>query len=323
MKKYNYKYLIGFIMGILLCASSAYAAIMYTSNMISYDHTTSNLTSNNVQAAIDELATRYNISAPCPSDKVCGNLKSTLALGDYVSYTPKKNSYTTLTAKTGYGSEQTIYPRELNLWRVISLNQDGSVDIISVNVSSTKIYFQGQIGYQNFVGYLNELASQYENSTYTVGSRHFGYDNQTEYITDTTYFVIPAPWPCSTGGTCSPGPNDNEISGGGDTGYLKDYNQVGNVLGTRLANVVGTTTAANYWVASRYYDYSSSYYFGWTGRVMSGSDGFLSNGHIHYCISSSGYSTGGSSNSLRPIVTLRSGLSYYGLGTEDNPMEIQ
>ena len=155
MKKYNYKYLIGFIIGILLSGGSVYAGIMYSSNIISYNHASSTLTSNNVQAAIDELAAKTSNVTSCPSGKLCLAKKSTLALGDYVIYTPNKTSYTTDTAYTGYTSTQTINPSELTLWRVISLNQDGTVDIISEYVSSVEIYFNGLTGYKNFVGYLN------------------------------------------------------------------------------------------------------------------------------------------------------------------------
>ena len=92
--------------------------------------------------------------------------------------TPTKSSYTTDRAKTGYTESQTINPQELDLWRVISINGAGTVDVISEDVSSTEVYFQGLIGYQNLVGYLNVLASQYENSKYTKGSRHFGYNDK-------------------------------------------------------------------------------------------------------------------------------------------------
>ena len=39
--------------------------------------------------------------------------------------TPTKSSYTTDKSKTGYSSTQTINPQELNLWRVIKINNDG------------------------------------------------------------------------------------------------------------------------------------------------------------------------------------------------------
>ena len=323
MKRYNYKLIIGFILGIILFGGVVYSEILYNSNIVHYDNSNGTLTSSNVQAAIDELATRYAAVSSCPSDKVCIAKKSTLALGDYVSYTPSKTSYTTDTNMTGYTSTQTINPSELNLWRVISLNGNGTVDIISEHVSSVKVYFNGQTGYQNFVGYLNVLAKQYETTGVTVESRHFGYNGQTEYITDTTYFVNPAPWTCYTGSTsssCNPKPQDYEAYGGGDELYKSDYDLINTVLGTRVAtNPSGTATY--YWMASRYYHYNSSTRYYWYGRSVF-TDGSSGNYDLYYYNSSS-FNTNYGGNALRPIVTLKSGLSYSGVGTEEFPMEIQ
>ena len=313
--KKNYKLIIGLIIGFIFSSSIAYASYMGRANQLSYDPSNNWLKSTNVQDALDELYKQKG----CPMGYVCYQKKSTLALGDYISYTPSKTSYTTDTSKTGYTSTQTINPSELNLWRVISLNTDGTVDIIGEHVSSTSVTFRGQTGYQNLVGYLNVLAKQYETTGVTVGSRHFGYNGQTEYITDTTYFVNPAPWTCNTGSTCNPKPQDYEAYGGGDTLYQLDYDLINTVLGTRVAtNPSGTATS--YWMASRFYSYSSSTSYYWSGRYV------YTNGGSSY---SSLYSYNGSSYTfslsyaLRPIVTLKLGLSYYGVGNKEYPMVIQ
>ena len=235
-----------------------------------------------------------------------------ISLGSYVKMTPTKSSYTTDTSKTGYTEAETINPQELNLWRVISLNDDGTVDVVSEHISSTAIYFRGQTGYLNLVGYLNELAKQYENSTYTKGSRAFGYNGQTEYITDISKFTTTAPWTCSTGESCSP----VESQGGGDELYTKDYNLVKSVLGTAVASKPNGT---NYycWMASRHYYYSSAARYDLDGRrVGEAGDGYLSTLYYYDSSSFSSYSNNGS---LRPILTLKSGLKYSGIGTEDKP----
>ena len=310
-KSYNYKILVGLVIGIFLSVTGVYAATTYVGNGVdlTYDNSKSGLSSTNVQDALDEL---YGKS--CPDGYVCLKKKNTLALGDYVKMTPTKSSYTTDASKTGYTSTQTINPQELNLWRVIKLNDDGTVEMISEHVSSVAVYFRGQTGYQNLVGYLNVLASQYENSAYTKGSRYFGYNGQTEYITDTSKFTNPAPWTSSTGsGTV-------ESQGGGDTLYTTDYNLINTVLGTRVAAKPGGSSAS-YWIASRYYNYSSSTTYRWSGRIVS-SSGSTSYSYL-YSYKGSSFSTNGSSISLRPIVVLKSGLQYEGVGTEDYPMEIK
>ena len=264
----------------------------------SYDNSKTGLNCSDVQCAIDALAE---------------NVSGMISLGDYVSLTPTKSSYSTDTTMTGYTSSQTINPKELNLWRVIRINDDGTVEMISEHVSSVAVYFSGQTGYQNLVGYLNVLASQYENSTYTKGSRYFGYNGQTEYVTDTSKFKKPAPWTSSTGSSTV------ESQGGGDTLYTTDYNLINTVLGTRVATKPGGSSAT-YWMASRYYFYHSSTDYHWRGRRVSTSVS-LDNCSLYYYNSSS-FRARNYSASLRPIVVLKSGLKYYGVGTEDYPMEI-
>ena len=309
-KGYNYKLLMGVILGILLSVVGVKAAsYLGSGSELVYDNSSSGLSSVNVQNALDEVYSKI-----CPDNYVCLKKKSTLALGDYVQMTPTKSSYTTDTSKTGYTSTQTINPQELNLWRVIKINDDGTVEMISEHVSSTAVYFQGQTGYQNLVGYLNVLASQYENSTYTKGSRYFGYNGQTEYITDTSKFVNPAPWTSSTGSSTV------ESQGGGDTLYVTDSNLVHTVLATKVATKPNRASGSSYWMASRDYYYYSSTSYGWYGNSVDASG--ANNINYLYRYSSSSFNSGSNSYSLRPIVVLKSGLKYYGVGTEDYPMEI-
>ncbi len=303
--KNNLIVVIGFIIGIIISATGVYAAtIIGKGSDLTYSNTSSGLSSTNIQGSLDELyKCKENLN--CPEGKIC--VKNNLKLGDYVKMTPTKSSYTTDTSKTGYSSNQTINPQELNLWRVISINNDGTVDIISEYVSSTVIYFQGLTGYQNLVGYLNVLASQYENSTYTKGSRHFGYNGQTEYITDTSKFTNSPPWACSTGGSCNP----VESQGGGDELYEKDYNLVRNVSGIVRAGLKESPDeSVDYWIATRYYRYDSDYYYYYGGRHVEGG-GFVNN--------YSPLSQHEIGHPIRPIVTLKFGLKYTGSGTEKDP----
>lgn len=229
-----------------------------------------------------------------------------LSLGDYVKYTPAKNTYSTDPTMTGYSSSQTIYPNELNTWRVLRINNDKTIDIISEYVSSTEVYFANLTGYKNLVGYLNVLASQYETPGITVGSRHFGYAGQTEYI---TYIDIYEPWSCSTGDS---GCDTVEEEGGGDELFYVDFDQVYDVLGTRVAYKVGTTQPIKYWIASRLYLYGADGYFmdRYIDEYGDNYDSHLSDEHEHWY-------------SLRPIVTLKSGLRYAGEGTSTNPWQIE
>ena len=235
--------------------------------------------------------------------------------GDYVKMTPTSTSYTITTAMTGYDTDQTINPSELNLWRVISINSDGTMDLVSEYVSSTNVYFQGKTGYQNFISSLNQIASQYTNSKYTTASRHMGYNGQTGTITDTSALdSTTAPWTSSTSSSTS---MSDESKGGGDREYQKDFNLVKSVLGTAVANKVGTTEAAPYWLASRKYSYNSSTVWYFSGRGI-GTGGVLGGSSL-YVYRSGSLLTYRYSRAVRPIITLKSGLTPSGSGTSSSP----
>ncbi len=235
-------------------------------------------------------------------------------LGDYVRMTPTSTNYTITTAMTGYDSNQTINPSELNLWRVISLNVDGTMDLVSEYTSSTDVYFKGKTGYQNLVSSLNQIASQYTNSKYTTASRHMGYNGQTGTITDTSALdSTTAPWGSSTSETTSA---SDEAKGAGDQGYQKDYDLLKKALGTTVANKAGTTTAKSYWLASRYFYYSSTKW-DFIDRAVN-TNGGLDGSNLYYYNSSS-FATDSDSAAIRPIITLKSGLTPSGSGTGEDP----
>lgn len=59
IKNFSKKYLIGFIIsGILFASISVYAVVTFPSNDVTYDNSSSGLSSTNVKEAIDEL---YNL----------------------------------------------------------------------------------------------------------------------------------------------------------------------------------------------------------------------------------------------------------------------
>ncbi len=226
-----------------------------------------------------------------------------VAIGDYVSYVPSKKNYKIAKDLTGHSSEQAINPSELNLWRVIRKNENGTVDIVSEYVSSVEVYFNGKIGYEKSIGVLNTIAEQYETNGITTASRHMGYNSQTETITVSD--ATTAPWNTSTDSTNSPNGRSREKAGGGDTGYLIDYDLVNAAIGTVSANRVGTTTSTTYWLASRRYGFDSSE---WRYDIRTISNDLIGSRYIYYH-NSSGWHVGLFGHSIRPIVTLSNGVT--------------
>ena len=303
---------IGFCIALgLWIGFAAPGGYLYASSDTGYDNTNSGMSSDNVQDALDEL---YQCAE---------NQRLTLSVGDVVQMTPTLSSYTTEPKYTGYDTPETINPQELNLWRVIRVNDDGTYDSVSEYVSSTNVTFQGKTGYQSFVYYLNVLASKYENTKYTVDSRYMGYNGQTLFITDTSYIdgtstKASTEWTSSTSGTPA-----EEYLGRGDELYQTDYDLVkaaygGTDVSYAKANKVGTSTATEYWLGSRFYSYHSKYnnfYFSCRFVNLIGrADDFS----LRYYGSGS-WNANSNSHALRPIITLRSGLRGTGSGTVSDP----
>ena len=315
MTKKDKKQIITAILAFIICflVTGVGASILITSREVSYRNNTSGLDSETVQDAIDELYINN-----CQDTSGGTSFK----VGDYVEMTPSISSYTVEPKYTGYSdATQTINPKELKLWRVIRVNSDGTYDAVSEYVSSTNVTFKGKIGYQSFIYYLNVLASKYENPKYTVGSRIMGYNGQTEFITDTSYFdgtdlKAGTEWTSSTSGTPA-----EEYLGRGDSLYQTDYDLVkaayGNASDSAKANKVGTTTATVYWLGSRNYSWSSSTNFNFGGRRVSAYGNIGSNSLRVY--NDSSWNDSSRSYALRPIITLRSGLTATGSGTSGDP----
>ena len=235
-------------------------------------------------------------------------------IGDYVRMTPTATSFTPPSSITGYtgNAQGTLNPSELNLWRIIKKNEDGTVEMVSDKVSSTVVYFQGKEGYINLVGGLNEIAAQYTNSKYVESTRHIGYSNQTEKITDTSKLNQTVLWTSGTsvltpawGQECFGLCGTDENLGAGDIGYEIDYNLVNGVYGTMEANNP-SGIATTYWLASRYFFFVSSSSSIWRlqGRFVS-STGELKADSLTRNDENDGYFNTACSSAVRPIVTIK------------------
>ena len=89
--------------------------------------------------------------------------------------TPISTSYTISKDLTGYDSDQTINPSELNLWRVIKVNADGTVEMVSDKVSSYKVKLKGKVAYMRWTRVLGEIVNQYTDNKNVQGIRNIGH----------------------------------------------------------------------------------------------------------------------------------------------------
>ena len=256
-----------------------------------------------------------------------------LKVGDYVSMTPTSTNYTISKSLTGYDEDQTINPSELTLWRIIDIHDDGSYDAVSEYTSSSKVNFKGVTGYANYIGALQTIAQQYQNSTYTKAARMIGYNGQTLTINDTSAFDGSTNTLPSTNATPPGSIDGQEYDGGilGDSLYEKDYQLVGNVYKSEPSQY-GTTglvatdvsiplASTDYWLASRKYLYRNDYNFYFEGRYI-GTTGVPSASEFRRY--NDGWHEDAQSSRVRPIITLKQEATIKdGEGTKDKPYTLK
>lgn len=218
-----------------------------------------------------------------------------IGTGDYIKMKPSSTSMSVSGALTGCQTSQIINPSELNMWRVIRKNDNGTVDVVANNVSKEELFICGETGYRNLIAILNTVAGYYANDMFTNSSRHIGYKNQTNTISGTLY-----------NNTLSTNQSENngifEDSGGGDLLYQEDYDLTNSAIGTLTAKTIdGTITS--YWLASRNFYSNSAVGYSYGARVI-GNSGAVSGSTLSYV----DHGENGSNNysySVRPILTLK------------------
>ncbi len=219
--------------------------------------------------------------------------------------TPVAKSYTISKELTGYESDQTINPSELSLWRVLRVNSDGTIDMISEYISNEMISFQGEVGYKNYVGALNMLASAYTNSDYTIGSRYPGYNGQTEFLS-----IDHLSKESSGAATGVIGGTSIEPYGGGDWLHRVDTSLIKKALNSMEAFKKEESVSSTYWIAGRY----------WNQYVWTALESNVSSDAVGITLYDVNKASSLQSRPLRPILTLKSGLNTtQGNGTQDSP----
>lgn len=217
-------------------------------------------------------------------------------VGDYISYKATSENYEISHYETYYESNQNINPSELDLWRVIKINNDNSIEIVSVNTSSNQVHIKGFYGYVDYVYILNDIAKQYIDTNYASDARILGYSNQAGRLYDVY--------------------NDQ-----GDEGYKDDINAVNDVFGT-LAATTKDGNEAIYWLGSRQHVYYMAYPKDtWHGRII-WTDGTLNKAKLYEFGIYDNKNFDGSS-SIRPVVILKSDSQIKnGDGTQNNPYQL-
>lgn len=330
--KPNIKTVVAFIIGLILAGGSAVVVYALTATQITYTDT-NGIGETTVQGAIDKL---YMMASSAGASGTIG-MKSgdynpsscttpTLNVGDYVSITPTADKFYLPASLLSNKQYYYFSPQILNLWRVIKKN-DCNVEVVSEYAAAmygnTKIKMTGsKTGYKdylNYVGVLNIIASSFENSDYTVGSRAMGFDGQTEFLASTSAL-------------------DKKTN---DTKYESDIDLVRAAYNTGSYGKTGLKTKSaylgtyggssissgqeKYCIASRSVSTSygmTSFSFRYVEDNYGSSDTDLNTQYFYYYMnpSSPSFVTSEYDCSIRPILILKTGVTTAGgSGTKSDP----
>ena len=93
--------------------------------------------------------------------------RSNLKIGQYVDYKPTKEWYQTIlitSEESGYLEDIPVVPYipSTSKWQILSINDDGSVDLtVNLDSSNSYVYANGAIGYNNIVYLLNNICNEF------------------------------------------------------------------------------------------------------------------------------------------------------------------
>ena len=101
-------------------------------------------------------------------------------VGDFVDYVPQNtlDSYTFSGNYTGeIGNNKTVYQENLQ-WRVLDINEDGTIDLISNTPTESEVSFRGALGYNNGVYLLNDFCNKiYSNQSIDATARNLNIED--------------------------------------------------------------------------------------------------------------------------------------------------
>ena len=208
---------------------------------------------------------------------ICGAMK--LNIGDYVNYTyDTASAYDLSTAKTGYDSAQSINQTTDLKWRVLGVDANGCLTLISDQVVNTSVGFKGATGYNNGVYILNDICKTLYSNTelgvtarsitiedieggfsdtgitkrneYTSGgSVRYGETNKTPYSGSKTYPVI---YKKEEGSNIDGTPAEEKAIGGSEPYYGEDQ------LTSKPENKESDTATSNLTCTQTYYYFNST-----------------------------------------------------------------
>lgn len=161
-----------------------------------------------------------------------------IRIGDYINYTYDAADNYMLTEATCGSSDNPAdgIPQTKDLkWKILSINADGSIDLISEAPTSTNVYFSGALGNNNGVYLINDIcAKQYSNKNLGVTARNLTIED-IEAKMNATGIATRNAFTDSTSG----------IQYGKTKTYTGDYSYYPNLYAKENGSGINTTTVKN------------------------------------------------------------------------------
>lgn len=161
-----------------------------------------------------------------------------IKIGDYVNYTYDiAQNYVLISATCGSSDNPTDgIPQTKDLkWKILSINADGSIDLISETPTNTAVYFSGALGYNNGVYLINDIcAKQYSSKSLGVTARSLTIED-IEAKMNATGIAARNAFTDSTSG----------IQYGKTKTYKGDYSYYPNLYAKENGSGINTTTVKN------------------------------------------------------------------------------
>ena len=110
-------------------------------------------------------------------------------IGDEVAYTYDvvSGGYSLTAAQSGSYSDQTVAQSSTTLkWKIINKDEStGTIDIVSAEPTSNRVYFGGALGYNNGVYLINDICEKlYSNTAKGIKARSINLEDMEKHLTD-------------------------------------------------------------------------------------------------------------------------------------------
>ncbi len=170
----NYKFILGMIFGIVISASSVYAATVLTSKEVSYDNTNSKLSSTNVKDAIDEVNEKATTKLEeaeksCPDGYECNKIPLlkyfAFIRGDFTAEQIKSENITDFSSITKHSFAM--------------FDEDGKINGVCINDGN--LFCLKTSDYDNSVSKLKE---HFGESSCSISENRFTCDSNQDFYCD-------------------------------------------------------------------------------------------------------------------------------------------